>query len=58
MNKCPWCKKEMTNPCVAMADGEVWCYTCGRLRADMRNRTGMYFVEACERLDELEAKDG
>jgi hypothetical protein len=49
---CANCKIEVGNRLVVMADNSVWCYTCGRLRADQRCRRMAIFVECVEALEE------
>ncbi len=37
---CVHCGIDVGNLMVIMGDNSVWCYTCGRLKADERCRTG------------------
>jgi hypothetical protein len=37
---CQNCKIDIDNLMVIMEDNTIWCYTCGRLKADERCRSG------------------
>ena len=56
--RCEWCKVALQNSYTVMADGEIWCQDCGRLRSDMKTRSGMYFMLACEQIEERRNKYG
>lgn len=49
--KCEHCKEPLNNRVVVMGDGAIFCYTCGRLRADQRCRRLEIFALTCEELE-------
>lgn len=58
MNRCDWCGIDLTEDFIVMENYEVFCYTCGRLEAEMPLRDGAHLGKTVTLLSERQGMYG